>query len=137
MKILILTCAALCAVLTPLAAEDHDHAHGHGAAVELGTATIGAWTVEAERLGEIVAGKEAVIELKLAPAQPAPAIARAWIGSENGRGSVKAKLEAEDSGFHGHLEVPEPLPADAKLWVSLQDAAGATTTGSFALTTAK
>lgn len=141
MKTLILTCAALCAVLNPLAAEDHGHdhghAHGHGAAVELGSATIGAWTVEAERLGEVVAGKEAVIELKLTPAQPAAAVARAWIGSENGRGSVKAKLEAEDGGFHGHLEVPAPLPADAKLWVSLQDAAGTQTLGSFALTAAK
>lgn len=147
MKILILTCAALCACLPliPLAAEDHDHEHehehghnhGHGPAVELGFATIGAWTVKAERLGEVVAGKEAVIGLKLDPAQPAPAVVRAWIGGEDGRGSVKAKLEAGKIAFHGHLEVPESLPADAKLWVTLQDAAGATTTGSFALMTAK
>ncbi len=77
-----------------------------------------------------------MIELKITPATPKPLVARAWIGSENGRGSVKAKLEAEDEGFHGHLEVPAPIPADAKLWVSLDDASGSTT-GSFALPAAK
>jgi len=143
MKTASLLCAAFFFTASLAAAEaghgheGHDHeqtaGHGHGAEVALGSQAIAAWTVAAARLGEIVAGGEAVIELEVTPAAPKPTVARAWIGAENGRGSVKAKLGVEDEGFHGHVEVPAELPTDSKLWISLQDDAGTQHVGSFAL----
>lgn len=121
----------------------HDHGahkdHGHGKAVELGEATIGSWTVEAERMGEITAGKETTIELALKPTSPLPKAVRLWIGEESGKGSTKAKAEPEEKEaghYHVHVEVPKELPAGARLWVSLEGADGQATKGSFALTPA-
>jgi hypothetical protein len=80
----------------------------------------------------VVAGKEAVAEFHIT-GEPKPAAVRAWIGSENGKGSAKAKVEVEGDGWHAHLEVPAELAADAKLWISLEGADGVAVKGSFAL----
>lgn len=121
----------LACVVMPLMAEDHGH--HHGAVTALGSATIGAFTVTAARAGDIVAGKETVIEVTVTPK---PKAVRLWIGIESGKGSTKAKGEAEGEGFHAHVDVPAELPADAKLWVSVEPETGDTVKGSFALTPA-
>lgn len=119
--------------------EGHDHAEGeghddHGATVELGTGTIGAFQVKASRDGEVAEGGEAAVDLWVTPAAPARVGAvRAWIGLEDAKGSIKAKLDLEKDNYHGHVEVPKPIPAGSKLWVEIEDDKGARATGSFDL----
>lgn len=117
-------------------------APGHGGEiVELGTAKIGELTVRASRdKGEIKAGGDAPIDVWLTTADGKPAAVTAvrfWIGSEDAKGSIKAKAEIEDpkqpNHWHTHAEVPSPLPDGAKLWVEIEEAGGKKTAGSFDL----
>ncbi|HYE63485.1 MAG TPA: hypothetical protein VD997_15960 [Phycisphaerales bacterium] len=116
----------------------HDDGHDHGkAAVELGSASIGPYTVRASReQGELKAGSDAPIDLWVT-GDPAPAAVRFWIGSQDAAGSVKAKAEIEDAKdpthWHTHAEVPDPLPAGAQLWVEIEDGKGVKHLGAFDL----
>lgn len=115
---------------------DHDHAHddhGHGEEQELGSVTIGGFTVKVVQQGKVEAGKEAAFEFDVSGGEGKPAAVRAWIGAQDGAGSVKAKADLEEHGFHGHVEAPAPLPADAKLWIEIEDSKGVKSTGSIAL----
>jgi hypothetical protein len=94
---------------------DKDHAHE---AKPLGEASLGgaAFTVALE--GHLKAGSE--VEVKLTPKGALPkGTVRAWIGVESGKGSSKGKAHDEDGGLCVHAEVPDPIPADAKVWVEL------------------
>lgn len=141
---------------TPAQKDDHghkdDHAHNadgshpahsdHGGpVVDLGEQTIGTFTAKATRdQGEIVAGKDAAIDVSITPAAGASvkvAAVRFWIGTEDAKGSVKAKAEIEDpkdpSRWHVHAEIPSPVPTGSKLWVEIEDDKGVNTVGSFDL----
>ncbi len=139
---------ALLALGAPLSAADehagHNHAaegtHAHGKAVTLGAVDISVYKVAVSASGEVAAGKEWHVELRLNPEQPVPKAIRVWVGIENGRGSTKAKAEAEkdDKGAYAvHVEVPNPIPADRKLWISIEPDTGQTAKGSLALPTAE
>lgn len=104
-------------------------APGHGGeVVELGTTKIGELTVRASRdKGEIKAGGDAPIDAWLTTSDGKPATVSAvrfWIGTEDAKGSVKAKAEIEEPAqpnhWHTHAEVPSPLPDGAKLWVEIE-----------------
>lgn len=113
-----------------------EHKHDHGKAVEAGEVTIGTTKVEVELAGTVTAGKEVHVELHLAPATPAPKAVRVWIGIENGRGSEKAKAEAEadhPGGYEAHVDVPSPLPEGSKIWISIEPASGDAVKGSLPL----
>ncbi len=143
-------------------AADHGHAHdggtahsdphapanptaghgGHGGAViDLGSATIGGFIAAATRDdGQIVAGKDAPIDVTVAPAagNAAKVVAvRFWLGTEDAKGSVKAKAEienpAEPNRWHTHAEVPGVIPEGCKLWVEVEDDQGAKHTVGFDL----
>lgn len=134
-------------------AQDHGHEHspasehkessaGHGGAViQLGTSKIGTFDVKVTRdQGQIAAGKDAPIDATVTPAagSTAKAIAvRFWIGTEDGKGSVKAKAEIEDpkdpNRWHTHTEIPNPIPAASKLWVEVEDDKGVKVAASFDL----
>lgn len=132
---------------TPAKADDHGHDHaapkpGHGGAViALGEQTIGSFSVKATRDdGQIVAGKDAPIDVTVTPAAGATVKAvavRFWIGTQDAKGSVKAKAEIEDpkdpNRWHVHAEIPNPMPAGSKLWVEIEDDKGGTSVGSFDL----
>jgi len=116
--------------------EDH-HA---GPVIELGTGTIGAFTVKATRdQGEIIAGRDAPIDVTVTgPAGGAKVVSvRFWIGTGDAKGSVKARGEIEDPSepnrWHTHAEIPSPMPAGSKLWVEIETDAPQTVTGSFDL----
>lgn len=120
--------------------DDHDHADGdkhddhdsHGPTVVLGNSAIGAFAVVASRAGEVKPGGEVAVDVDITPAAGAAAKVasiRVWIGTQDAKGSLKAKL---DSG-HGHVEVPNPMPAEAKLWVEVEDDKGTKSVGSFDL----
>jgi hypothetical protein len=109
-----------------------DHAEptggaGHGGAViELGTATIGSFSVRASRdQGEIKAGGDAPIDVWLTGSEISKVTAvRFWIGTEQGDQFVKAKADieipSEPNHWHTHAEVPNPIPAGSKLWVEIE-----------------
>jgi hypothetical protein len=138
---------------TPAKADDHGHDHGpsgehaapkpgHGGAViALGEQIIGTFTAKATRdEGQIVAGKDAPIDVTITPAAGATTKAvtvRFWIGTQDAKGSVKARAEIEDpkdpNRWHVHAEIPSPMPAGSKLWVEIEDDKGGTTVGSFEL----
>jgi hypothetical protein len=138
---------------TPAKADDHGHDHGpsgehaapkpgHGGAViALGEQTIGTFTAKATRdEGQIVAGKDTPIDVAITPVSGATtkaAAVRFWIGTQDAKGSVKAKAEIEDpkdpNRWHVHAEIPNPMPAGSKLWVEIEDDKGGTVAGSFDL----
>lgn len=110
----------------------------HGAAVELGTAMIGDWSVRAARdAGAISPGGDAPIDVWLTGGTSKVAAVRFWIGIESAAGSVKARADIENPAqpnhWHTHAEIPNPLPVDARLWVELDIEGVGKKTGSFAL----
>ncbi|HBS28410.1 MAG TPA: hypothetical protein DEB06_02930 [Phycisphaerales bacterium] len=123
--------------------DDSGGHHGHGGAViELGEAALGSFVLRATRdKGDIVPGKDAPIDVIVAPTGPgstAKVVAvRFWIGTEDAKGSVKALAEIEDPSeptrWHTHAEIPNPLPAGGALWVQIEDEQGVTSAVSFDL----
>jgi len=63
-----------------------------------------------------------------------PKAVRFWVGTEDAKGSVKAKAEEETTdNWHAHAEVPDPLPAGSKFWVEVEPPTGETFKASFDL----
>jgi hypothetical protein len=109
---------------------DHgDHGHGEGGA--LGTATIGAWTVTVS--GEVKAGAEAHLDIKLSGSTAKASAVRFWVGAHDGKGAMKGKAEGTGPEYHAHVDVPNPIPADAKLWIEIDDGKGGKSVGGFAI----
>lgn len=135
----------------PAKADDHDHGPGEehgeheedhaGPVIDLGEQAIGAFGAKVTRdQGEIIAGKDAPVDVIVTPAagsEAKVAAVRIWVGAEDARGSVKAKAEIENAEhpdhWHVHVEIPSPLPAGSKVWVEIEDDAGATSVGGFDL----
>lgn len=126
---------------TPASAESKTTGPGHGGEViELGTISIGDLTVRASRdKGELKAGGDVPVDVWLTTTDGKPASATAvrfWIGTEDAKGSLKARGEVEDPAkpnhWHNHVEAPNPLPDGAKLWVEVEASLGKTA-GSFDL----
>jgi hypothetical protein len=46
--------------------------------------------------------------------------------SESGGGSTKGKAHKHDDKMEVHADVPDPIPADAKLWIEVETDAGKT-----------
>lgn len=118
----------------------HDHGHG-GAVIDLGVQTIGPFSVKVTRDdGAIVPGKDSPIDVTVTTPEGQTgkvASVRFWIGTQDAKGSVKAKGDIEDpkepNRYHTHAEIPNPIPADSKLWVEIEDDKGVKVTGSFDL----
>ncbi len=109
---------------------DHgDHGHGEGGAI--GTATIGAWTVAVS--GEVKAGAEAHLDIRLSGSTARPAAVRVWIGAQDGKGAMKQKADGGGAEFHAHADVPSPIPEGAQLWVEIDDGKGGKSVGGFPL----
>lgn len=113
---------------------DHDHdGHDHTTEIALGTQAIGGYQVAVTLAGKAEAGKEAHVEITLTDGTGKPAAVRAWIGAQDGAGSVKSRADAEGDGYHAHADAPDPLPAGSRLWVEVEDAQGKTAAGGFDL----
>lgn len=104
--------------------------HKHAEQVSLGTTKIGKYEVEAIQEGKVEAAKEATFGLKL-KGDGEPTAIRAWIGIESARGSAKGKAHKHGDEIEVHCDVPETIPADAKLWIEIETADGKSK-GSFA-----
>jgi hypothetical protein len=139
-------------------ADDHGHDHaadgshksdkapGHGGGVidllATGANTVGPFNItKASRdKGDIVAGKDAAFDVTIEPKDasgPKATTVRFWIGTEDGKGSVKAKAEIEDpkdpNRWHVHAEVPNPIPAGSKFYFEIEDDKGGKHVSSFDL----
>jgi hypothetical protein len=108
---------------------------GHGGGViELGETTVGGMKVRASRdEGEIKAGGDSPIDIWVDGGLGNAAGVRFWIGTQDARGSIKAKAAVEDGHWHTHGEVPNPIPPDSKLWVEIEGKDGKNTVVSFDL----
>ena len=124
--------------------DEHGHEHlsdsakargGHGGEViEWATRRIGPLTVgPPPDRGKNSPGGDPPSDAGPTPADGTPATVvavRFWIGTEDARGSVKAKADIEDpkqpNHWHTHTEVPDPLPDGSKLWVEIETDAGKT-----------
>lgn len=121
--------------------DGHDHAAGdkhddHGPTTELGSVAIGPFSVKASRDGGVTAGGEVPVDLWITPGAGGSAkvsAVRAWIGAQDGKGSLKAKMDLEKDNYHSHVEAPKPMPAGSKLWIEIEDDKGGKSVGSFDL----
>jgi hypothetical protein len=122
---------------SPAGAHDQPAAHS-GKIIELGTRSIGPFSVRASRDdGAIKAGGDAPIDVWLTGSEAKVIAVRFWIGTESADGSVKAKADIENPAqpnhWHTHAEVPSPMPAGAKLWVEIEIEGQGKQVGSFDL----
>lgn len=101
-------------------AHDHKDEHGHGATTQLGEQTIAGFVVKASRDGAITPGSDAAIDVWITGGTTKVASVRFWVGTQDAKGSIKAKAEIEKDNWHTHVEVPKPIPADGKLWVEIE-----------------
>lgn len=84
--------------------------------------------------GPIKPGGEGAFDVAITGSKPK--VVRFWVGTEDAKGSVKAKADEETPGnWHTHTEVPDPLPLGSKFWVEVEPAAGEPFTASFDLRT--
>lgn len=112
---------------------DHDHDHDHGPTTQLGEQVAGGFTVRASRDGDIAPGGDAPIDVWITGGAGRPTAVRFWIGTQDARGSIKARAELEKDNWHTHAEVPDPLPAGSMLWVEIETGAGEKTVVGFDL----
>lgn len=108
---------------------------GHGGhVVELGETTVDGMKVRASRdVGEIKAGGDSPVDIWIDGGLGSAASVRFWIGIESAKGSLKAKAEDENGHWHTHGQIPDPLPADSKLWVEIEHKDGKKSLCSFDL----
>lgn len=117
--------------------DDQAHAgdaggHDHGSEHDLGSVTIGRSTLKVVVSGAVEPNGEVHVDI-VQTAGPTPAAVRLWIGKQSGTGSLKTKADGHDTHFHGHAEVPSPVPGDAALWIEVETASGEKVAGSLRL----
>jgi hypothetical protein len=108
--------------------------HHGGAVVELGTASVDGMSLKASRdAGELKPGGDAPIDVWIDGGLGGATVVRFWIGTADAKGSVKAKAAVEDGKWHTHADLPDPLPADSKLWIEIERKDRKTSVASFDL----
>lgn len=109
--------------------DDHDH----GEEVELGTFDIGGISVEAAQAhGEVKAGEEGHLVIKLPYNDKGETVVRVWIGGEDRTLSSVGKGEYAPShdDYDIHTMAPDPLPEGAKWWLEIEKPDGTKAVGS-------
>lgn len=61
------------------------------------------------------------------------AAVREWVGPEDASGVVVVKTEIENDYHHGHIDMPDPVPSDARLWIEIETPEGERLKGSVPL----
>ena len=118
---------------TPPAADDHVHGDDE---VSLGTFDIGGISVEAAQgHGNVEAGKEGHLVIKLPYKDNGATVVRAWIGTDDRTLSSVGKGEYAPShdDYDIHAIAPSPLPVGTKWWLELENPDGAKSVGSIPL----
>lgn len=123
--------------------QDHDHgtetaeAHGHdhGDEVELGVLTAGDMQIAASQShGNVEAGKEGHLVIKLPHNDAGATVVRAWIGTEDRTLSTVGRGEyaAGHNDYDIHAMAPNPLPEGTMWWVEIEKPDGTKAIGSIA-----
>ena len=111
---------------TPAAATEAEGQFSEGGdQTKLAPIALDPFTVDSLHIGELSKG-----HFNLYIKGGEPAIVRAWIGDEAATNAFIAKAEFEVDHHCAHIEVPTPLPADAKLWVEIETTDGTSLKGS-------
>lgn len=109
---------------------EEDHAH---AEVSLGTVMIGDMEVElAQGHGNVAAGQEGHLVVKLPYNDQGATVVRAWIGTEDRTLSYigKGEYAASHDDYDIHAMAPDPLPENAKWWIEIEKPDGTKVVGS-------
>ena len=112
----------------------HDHGHDHDE-VPLGTFTAGDMQIEASQShGNVEAGKEGHLVIKLPHNDAGATVVRAWIGTEDRTLSTVGRGEyaADHNDYDIHAMAPDPLPENTMWWVEVEKPDGTTAVGSIA-----
>ncbi len=96
-----------------------------GAQTNLAPITLESFTVDSLHIGDLALG-----HFNLYIKGGEPAVVRAWVGDEAATNVLVTKAEFEVDHHCAHIEVPSPLPADAKLWVEIETPDGTRLKGS-------
>lgn len=111
---------------------DHDHEHDE---VPLGSFTAGEMQIEAAQShGNIEAGKEGHLVIKLPHNDAGATVVRAWIGTEDRTLSTVGRGEyaAAHNDYDIHAMAPNPLPENTMWWVEIEKPDGTKAIGSIA-----
>ena len=113
-------------------AKAKDGGHHEGEPHQLGTVKAGDHEIKVVQMGDTKKG-EGILEIKVTGITKGAATVRAWAGSEDAKGAVKAKADyrADEDMFDVHVETGASLPAGAKWWVEVQPTGGKAVTASF------
>lgn len=95
-----------------------------GAKHELGSITVSGYTFTVTQESAVTPGKEADFSLVKTAGEGDPKAVRLWVGIESAEGSTKVRTHKHGDKMEAHVEVPDPIPAGAKLWVEVETAAG-------------
>lgn len=113
--------------------EEHEHEHEE---IDLGKFDIDGIEVEAAQgHGEVEAGKEGHLVIKLPYNDNGESVVRAWIGSDDRTLSAVGKGEYAPShdDYDIHSVAPDPLPAGSKWWLEIEKPDGTKAVGSISL----
>jgi len=115
--------------------EEAEHEHEHEE-IALGTFDVGGISVEAlQGHGNVEAGKEGHLVIKLSYKDDGATVVRAWIGTEDRTLSSTGKGEYAPShdDYDIHAVAPALLPEGAKWWLEIEKPDGAKSVGSIPL----
>jgi hypothetical protein len=101
------------------------HGHAAGPTVQLGEQQVAGFAVRASRDGTLAGATDSPIDVWITGGTGKVGSVRFWIGTQDAKGSVKAKAELEKDNWHTHAEIPSPMPAEGKLWVEFEVEGGA------------
>ena len=115
---------------------DHDgHDHDHGEEMSLPPLVIGDLSIACSQFhGPLQAGTEGHLAVKLPYSDDGASVVRAWIGGEDRTMSMVGLgvYAASHGDYDIHTMAPDPLPADARWWIEIEQPDGTTLLGSVA-----
>lgn len=119
----------------PAHEEEGEHEHEHEE-IALGTHDVSGISVEAAQgHGDVEAGKESHLVIKLPYNDNGQTVVRAWIGTTDRTLSAAGKGEYAPShdDYDIHAVAPDPLPEGAQWWLEIEKPDGTKAVGSIPL----
>ena len=95
----------------------------HEGEVALAPITVGGMTVTlAQEHGELEAGKELHLIVRLPYSDNGATVIRAWLGTEDRFGSIveKAQYASSPDLYNVHAIAPDPLPENTMWWIEIE-----------------
>ena len=117
----------------PKTEKEHEHEHEE---IDLGSFDISGIKVEAAQgHGNVEAGKESHLVIKLPYKDNGETTVRAWIGTEDRTLSAvgKGDYAASHDDYDIHAVAPDPLPEGSKWWLEIEKPDGTKSVGSLPL----